>query len=57
MAPDSRYLEAAVAGIMVVCLYLPTGNPQPGPKFNYKLAWFERLVRHPKKPARARKQT
>jgi exodeoxyribonuclease III len=43
---QSRYLEAAVHGIIVGCLYLPNGNPQPGPKFNYKLAWFERLIRH-----------
>ncbi len=42
----SRYLEAAVDGIIVGCLYLPNGNPQPGPKFDYKLAWFERLIRH-----------
>lgn len=39
----SRYLEAAVGGIRVGCLYLPNGNPLPGPKFDYKLAWFERL--------------
>lgn len=43
---QSRYLEAAAHGIMVGCLYLPNGNPQPGPKFDYKLAWFERLIRH-----------
>jgi exodeoxyribonuclease III len=42
----SRYLEAAVDGVMVACLYLPNGNPQPGPKFNYKLAWFERFIEH-----------
>jgi exodeoxyribonuclease-3 len=42
----SRYLEAAVDGIIVGCLYLPNGNPQPGPKFDYKLAWFERLNQH-----------
>jgi len=40
----SRYLEAAVDGMVVACLYLPNGNPQPGPKFDYKLAWFERLI-------------
>ncbi|BDU16323.1 exodeoxyribonuclease III [Lysobacter auxotrophicus] len=40
---QSRYIEAAVGGIVVVCLYLPNGNPQPGPKFDYKLAWMERL--------------
>ncbi len=44
--PQSRYLEAAVEGVLVACLYLPNGNPQPGPKFDYKLAWFERLIRH-----------
>jgi len=42
----SRYLEAAVHGIVVGCLYLPNGNPQPGPKFDYKLRWFERLIAH-----------
>jgi exodeoxyribonuclease-3 len=42
----SRYLEAAAHGIIVACLYLPNGNPQPGPKFDYKLAWFERLIEH-----------
>lgn len=44
----SRYLEAAVDGVVIACLYLPNGNPQPGPKFDYKLAWFERLIRHAK---------
>lgn len=43
---QARYIEAAVAGILVGCLYLPNGNPQPGPKFDYKLAWFERLISH-----------
>jgi exodeoxyribonuclease-3 len=42
----SRYIEAAVNGIIVGCLYLPNGNPAPGPKFDYKLAWFERLAAH-----------
>ncbi|WP_435520837.1 exodeoxyribonuclease III [Caenimonas aquaedulcis] len=42
----SRYLEAAVDGVIVACLYLPNGNPQPGPKFDYKLAWFERFIEH-----------
>jgi exodeoxyribonuclease III len=41
-----RYLEAAVHGVLVGNLYLPNGNPQPGPKFDYKLAWFERLIAH-----------
>jgi exodeoxyribonuclease-3 len=44
----SRYLEAAVEGVLIGCLYLPNGNPQPGPKFEYKLAWFERLIRYAK---------
>ena len=42
----SRYIEGTVNGILIGCLYLPNGNPQPGPKFDYKLAWFERLIRH-----------
>jgi exodeoxyribonuclease III len=42
----SRYLEAAIDGLLICCVYLPNGNPQPGPKFDYKLAWFERLIRH-----------
>jgi exodeoxyribonuclease-3 len=45
---QSRYIEAAVHGIIVGCLYAPNGNPQPGPKFTYKLAWLERLARHAK---------
>lgn len=43
---QSRYIEAAVNGIVIGCVYLPNGNPQPGPKFDYKLVWFERLIRH-----------
>lgn len=43
---QSRYIEAAINGIVVGCIYLPNGNPQTGPKFAYKLAWFERLIRH-----------
>ena len=43
---QSRYIEAAVKGILIGCIYLPNGNPQPGPKFDYKLAWFDRLFRH-----------
>jgi len=43
---QSRYIEAAVSGVLVACLYLPNGNPQPGPKFDYKLAWFDRLIGH-----------
>jgi exodeoxyribonuclease III len=42
----SRYIEAAVGGMLVGCLYLPNGNPAPGPKFSYKLRWFERLTAH-----------
>jgi exodeoxyribonuclease-3 len=38
---EARYIEAAVNGVLVGCLYLPNGNPAPGPKFDYKLAWFE----------------
>jgi exodeoxyribonuclease-3 len=41
-----RYLEAAVEGVIVASLYLPNGNPQPGPKFAYKRDWFERLIAH-----------
>jgi exodeoxyribonuclease-3 len=40
----SRYIEAAVGGMVVGCLYLPNGNPAPGPKFDYKLRWLERLI-------------
>jgi exodeoxyribonuclease III len=43
---QSRYIEAAVNGVIIGCLYTPNGNPQPGPKFDYKLAWLERLGRH-----------
>jgi exodeoxyribonuclease-3 len=43
---QSRYIEAAVNGVIIGGLYLPNGNPRPGPKFDYKLAWFERLVAH-----------
>lgn len=42
----SRYIEAAVCGILIGCLYLPNGNPKPGPKFDYKLAWMDRLHEH-----------
>lgn len=42
----SRYIEANVNGIRIGCLYLPNGNPAPGPKFDYKLKWFERLTAH-----------
>ncbi|CAN5326499.1 exodeoxyribonuclease III [soil metagenome] len=43
---QSRYVEAAVSGVLVASLYLPNGNPQPGPKFDYKLAWADRLIKH-----------
>ena len=43
---QARYLEAEVKGLTVASIYLPNGNPQPGPKFDFKLAWFERLIRH-----------
>ena len=43
---QSRYIEAAVGGVLCASIYLPNGNPQPGPKFDYKLAWFERLIAH-----------
>ncbi|VWX53154.1 exodeoxyribonuclease III [Novosphingobium sp. 9U] len=45
-ASQSRYIEAAVNGVLVGGLYLPNGNPRPGPKFDYKLAWFEALIAH-----------
>jgi exodeoxyribonuclease-3 len=43
---QSRYLEAAAHGVIVGCLYAPNGNPQPGPKFAYKLAWMKRFLAH-----------
>ena len=43
---QARYIEAAVNGVLIGCLYLPNGNPAPGPKFDYKLRWFERLKAH-----------
>lgn len=42
----SRYIEANCEDLIIGCLYLPNGNPAPGPKFDYKLAWFERLIKH-----------
>jgi exodeoxyribonuclease-3 len=41
---QARYIEAAVQGVLITSIYLPNGNPQPGPKFKYKWAWFERLI-------------
>jgi len=43
---QSRYIEAFIDGVLVCCLYLPNGNPAPGPKYDYKLRWFERLADH-----------
>jgi exodeoxyribonuclease-3 len=43
---QSRYIEGIVFGLVIGCLYLPNGNPAPGPKFDYKLKWFERLQKH-----------
>ena len=45
---QARYVEAAIGGVLFCCLYAPNGNPQPGPKFDYKLAWHERLRVHAK---------
>lgn len=45
----SRYIEALVNGVVIGCLYLPNGNPAPGPKLDYKMAWFERLTLHAEK--------
>lgn len=45
---NSRYIEAVVNGVLIGCLYLPNGNPAPGPKFDYKLSWFKRLTAHAK---------
>lgn len=43
---QSRYIEAFINGVVIGCLYLPNGNPAPGPKFEYKLQWFEQLTQH-----------
>ena len=43
---QARYIEAAVEGVLIGCLYAPNGNPRPGPKFDYKLSWTERLLDH-----------
>ena len=43
---QSRYIEATVGGVRIACLYLPNGNPAPGPRFDYKLRWFDRLAAH-----------
>ncbi len=46
---QSRYIEAFINGVVIACLYLPNGNPYPGPKFEYKLQWIKRLTAHAKK--------
>ncbi|TAJ26034.1 MAG: exodeoxyribonuclease III [Reyranella sp.] len=51
----SRYIEADIDGLTVACLYLPNGNPAPGPKFDYKLGWFARLQRHAGKLLKAKR--
>jgi exodeoxyribonuclease III len=43
---QARHIEAAVDGVLITSIYLPNGNPQTGPKFDYKLAWLERLIEH-----------
>jgi exodeoxyribonuclease III len=43
---EARYVEAEIEGVVIASVYLPNGNPQPGPRFAYKLAWFERLIAH-----------
>jgi exodeoxyribonuclease-3 len=50
---EARYIEAAVDGILIGSLYAPNGNPQPGPKFDYKLNWFKRLAVHARKLLKA----
>jgi exodeoxyribonuclease-3 len=50
---EARYIEAAVDGILIGCLYVPNGNPQPGPKFDHKLKWFKRLAAHARKLLKA----
>jgi exodeoxyribonuclease-3 len=42
----SRYIEATVNGVLIGCLYLPNGNPAPGPKYDYKLRWLDRFINH-----------
>ena len=51
---QSRYIDAAVDGVLIASLYLPNGNPQPGPKFDYKLAWLDRLIAHAAKLQKAK---
>lgn len=54
---EARYLEAEIDGVVVASVYLPNGNPQPGPRFTYKLAWFERLIAHARTLRESRKPT
>ena len=54
---EARYLEGEVNGLTIASVYLPNGNPQPGPRFDYKLAWFERLIAHGERLLRARRPT
>ncbi|HEX2919940.1 MAG TPA: exodeoxyribonuclease III [Bacteroidales bacterium] len=54
---NSRYIEASVNDIIIGCLYLPNGNPVPGPKYDYKLKWFDRLNTHMAELLAAKKPT
>ena len=54
---EARYLEAQVDGVLVASVYLPNGNPAPGPRFDYKLAWFERLIAHSRRLLAAKRPT
>ena len=54
---EARYLEAEIDGVVVASVYLPNGNPQPGPRFTYKLAWFARLIAHARTLRASRKPT
>ena len=53
----SRYIEANIDGLTMGCLYLPNGNPAPGPKFDYKMTWFKRLETHAAKLMAAKQPT
>ncbi len=50
---QARYIEAAIDGVLIASIYVPNGNPQPGPKFDYKLAWFKRLESRARKLIKA----
>jgi exodeoxyribonuclease III len=54
---QARYVEAEIGGLTVASIYLPNGNPQPGPKFDYKLAWFDRLIEYGEPLARSERPT